>query len=94
MLSEEEVRDSIESWGERQVEANSDEHRLAVDLVLRALLRRVSQDDRDQQLEELRSAVDQRLLANPLLAPESTLRSLGSVDDVIKQIRDSINMGL
>ena len=94
MLSEEEVRDSIESWGERQVEANSDEHRLAVDLVLRALLRRVTQDDRDQQLEELRSAVDQRLLANPLVASGSALRSLGSVEDVIKLIRDSINMGL
>ncbi|HBJ36809.1 MAG TPA: hypothetical protein DDZ51_19045 [Planctomycetaceae bacterium] len=94
LLSEEEVRDSIESWVERHDEAKSDEHRLAVDMVLRALLRRVTQDARDQHLEELRSAVDQRLLANPLLASGSALRSLGSVEDIIKLIRDSINMGL
>jgi hypothetical protein len=94
LLSEEEVRDSIESWGERHDEAKSDEHRLAADMVLSALLRRVTQDARDQHLEELRSAVDQRLLANPLLASGSALRSLGSVEDIIKLIRDSINMGL
>lgn len=92
LLSEEEVRDSIDSWANLHNSAKSDEHRMAIDMLLQTLLRRVAQGD--VELEELRSMVDQRLLDNPLLAPGSALRSLGSVEDVIKLIRDSFSMGL
>lgn len=94
LLSEAEVRDSIESWANKHEAGKPDEHRMAVDMVLRALLRRITPDDRDGELEKLRVVVDQRLLANPLVAPGSGLTPLGNVDELIRQIRDFVPLAL
>ena len=90
LLSDEEVRDSIESWVSKYEAAKSDEHRVAVDMVLRALLGRASGDDRDIELENLRIVVEERLLINPLLDPGSGLAVLGSVDEFVDRARDSV----
>lgn len=87
-LGDEEVQDSIESWARNREGAISEQHRVACDLVLRALLQRATDGDPNGNLETLRSEVDQRLQASPLFSPDSGLKAIGSIDEMINNARD------
>ncbi len=88
LLGDEEVRASIESWAHNREGGISEQHRVAWELVLGALLRRATDGDPDGNQETLRSEVDQRLQASPLFSPGPGLKAIGNVDEMINNASD------